>query len=495
MKTEKPDGSSRGSLAGMLLLIGCALVFVHAGTGLAETAAARPPSRPAERGGPPCVSGVAGRPMSERAQKQLLAAIEAIDGDRLDEALERLDRISSRGLGPFGQGLAFQLRAGIAANRGDIEGAARFMQQSIDSGGYCGERLEAARLQLAQLQMALERWDDSIALLESVVESSAVPNAEAWYRIALAQYRAGRLESALAAAEKAIALVGGEAKEPWQLLLLQIHWDRKALDACLPILRELALAHPKRDYWMRLGFVLYELGRPEEALVALQLGDLANLLDAKDDQLRLVQLEMFEDIPARAAERLQKAIESGAVPADQKSLEVLSNTWLAARDRERAIDPLLRAAELAPDGRDWLRAAQIRAQLDDWVGAESATKEALEKGSLEDPGMAYLLLGMAHFNQKQFDAARIAFEKALPFEKARAFATTWLAAIRGASPSAPVAAPPADRGGRDESDSSAPPSPHASSYAPVPDQGVATGSSTISTSTPNHFGAFGRSSV
>lgn len=442
MRRMSTNGWRRGSVPGMLLALSLLLVLLPAASALAETPGARPTNGAPARRSAPCVSGATGKPMSARAQKQILAAIEALDQDRLDEAIERLDRISAHGLGPFGQGLAFQMRAGIAANRGDIEGAARFMQQSVDSGGYCGERLEAARLQLAQLDMALERWDDAIALLHGVVEASATPNAEAWYRIGLAQYRASRLEPALAAAQKAIELGGSEPKEPWQLLLLQIHWDRKALDACVPILRELAISHPKRDYWMRLGFVLYELDRPDEALVALQLGDRANLLDPKDDQLRLVQLEMGEDIPVRAAERLQKAIESGAVPADQKSLEVLSNTWLAARDRERAIEPLLRAAALAPDGRDWLRVAQIRAQLDDWAGVESATNEALEKGSLEDPGMAYLLLGMAHFNQKQLDAARVAFEKALPFEKARAFATTWLAAIREATPPAPVAAPP-----------------------------------------------------
>lgn len=455
MESAATNGWSRGSGPGILLAVAFLVVLLGARSGQAEGATA-PSGGAAGRRASACVSGSTGKPMSERVQKQLLTAIAALDQNRLDEATGRLDRISKRGLGPFGLGLAFQMRAGIAANRGDIEGAARFMQQSVDSGGFCGERLDAARLQLAQLDMALERWDDAIALLERVIATSPTPNPEAWYRIGLAQYRVGRLEPALAAAQKAVDLGGGEPKEPWQLLLLQIHWDRKELDACVPILRQLAIAHPKRDYWMRLGFVLYELGKPEEALVALQLGDRANLFDPKDDQLRLAQLEMGEDIPVRAAERLQQAIARGAVPTDQKTLEILSNTWLAARDRERAIEPLLRAAALAADGRDWLRVAQIRAQLDDWAGVETATNAALEKGSLEDPGMAYLLLGMAHFNQKQLDAARIAFEKALPYEKSRAFATTWLAAIREASPPAPGAPSSSDReSGSDARDAAA----------------------------------------
>ena len=63
----------------------------------------------------------------------------------------------------------------------------------------------------------------AIARLEGVIADSATPSAEVWYRIGLAQYRAGRLEPALAAARKAIERGGSEPKEPWQLLLLQIH--------------------------------------------------------------------------------------------------------------------------------------------------------------------------------------------------------------------------------------------------------------------------------
>jgi len=388
-----------------------------------------------------CQSGALGKPMSERAQKQLLKAIDAMDGDRLDEALAILDRISTRGLGNFGMGLAYQMRAGIAASRDDLEGAATYMQKSVDSGGFCGERLEGARLQLGQLLMAVERWDDAIAQLQEVIASSPTPNGEAYYRIGLAQYRAERLADALASAEKAVSLAGSEVKEPWLLLLLQIHWDREEFEASVPILRQLVVSHPKRDYWLRLGFALFELKRPEEALVAMQLGDRAGQLEDENDQLRLVQLEFSEDLPIRAAQRLEQAIEKGIIPRDQKSLEILSNTWLAARDRKRSIGPLEQAADMSKDGRNWLRVAQIRAQLDDWKEVARAVDHALGKGSLEEPGMAYLLLGMAHYNMKDLESARTAFTKAQAHEKTQQFATTWLAAINEQSPPTDLAGP------------------------------------------------------
>ena len=411
----------------------CALVSV-----LAVAATAAPRKAASRKGGAAgeaaeCPSGSVGKPMTDRAQKQVLAAIEAMEGEKLDEALKILDRIPKHGLGPFGLGLTFQMRAGIAASRDDLEGAARFMTESVASGGFCGERLESARLQLGQILTALERWELAIEQLELVIASSPKPNGEAYYRIGLALYQADRVKEALVAAEKAVEIGGEEAREPWRVLLLQIHWDREEFEKCIPILRRIVIENPSRDYWLRLGYALFELDRQGEALVAMQVADRAGFLEDENDQLRLVQMEFAEEIPLRAAKRLEQAIEKGLVKPDQKTLEFLSNTWLAARDRERSIEPLERAAAMSPDGRNWLRVAQIRAQLDDWKEVSRTVTNAIDKGSLEDPGLAYLLLGMAHFNLKEFAPASAAFTRALDFEKTRNFANNWLAATAEAT--------------------------------------------------------------
>lgn len=380
-------------------------------------------------------SGSVGKPMTANAQKHVLEAMAAMDANDLGRALTILDRISKYSLHPFGIAVRAQMRAGIAAARDDLEGAEKYMRESIGARGFCGDRLAAAQLQLAQIQMAREHWDDAIDLLDRLVASSAAADGETYYRLGLARYRAGRMDEALAATQKAIDLGGDQAKEIWWQLLIQIHWDRKEYDACIPILQRLIVEKPKRDYWLRLGFALYETGRTAEALVALQLGDLAGVLDQKDDQLRLVQMEFAEGLPSRAAERLAKAIDDGRVQADQKTLEVLSNAWLAARDRDRSIGSLTRAADLASDGRDWLRVAQIRAQQDDWKEVGQAASRALDKGGLDNEGLAWLLLGMARFNSKDPVAARAAFVHAQAFEQTRRFATTWLGALDEASAS------------------------------------------------------------
>ncbi len=413
------------------LLGTCAVVSMLA---VAATAAPRESdAEKAEKQDAECPSGSVGKPMTERAQKQLLKAIEAMEAEQLDEAVRILERIPKHGLGPFGLGLTLQMRAGIAASKDDLEGAARFMTESVNSGGFCGDRLESARLQLGQLLTALERWDAAIEQLELVIANSDEPNGEAYYRIGLALYQAKRVEEALAAAQKAVEIGGANAREPWWLLLLQIHWDREEFAECLPILRRLVIDSPKRDYWLRLGYAYFELDRTQEALVAMQVADRAGFLEDETDQLRLIQMEFAEEIPLRAAKRLETAIEKGLIKADQKTLEILSNTWLAARDREKSIEPLEKAAAMSPDGRNWLRIAQIRAQLDDWKEVARTSKNAIDKGSLEDPGLAYLLLGMAHFNMKELEPARAAFTRALDYEKTRSFANNWLAATAEAA--------------------------------------------------------------
>jgi hypothetical protein len=57
--------------------------------------------------------------------------------------------------------------------------------------------------------------------------------------------------------------------------------------------------------------------------------------------------------------------------------------------------------------------------------AVAALQKGLAKGGLDDPGNAYLLVGIAHSTEKRFGPAREAFAKAGNYEKSRTAAAQW----------------------------------------------------------------------
>ena len=100
--------------------------------------------------------------------------------------------------------------------------------------------------------------------------------------------------------------------------------------------------------------------------------------------------------------------------------------WLLAYEYRRALDPLARAASLTPDGKLYVRLATLQAQLEEWSGVVDSIRLAFDKGELERPGQAQLLLGIALYSQGKPAEARPWFERAATSSDARKEASAWL---------------------------------------------------------------------
>jgi tetratricopeptide (TPR) repeat protein len=123
-------------------------------------------------------------------------------------------------------------------------------------------------------------------------------------------------------------------------------------------------------------------------------------------------------------------MEKKIVTLDDKLYEKLANCWIAAGEYEKAIPPLTKAAEMAPSGDAFIRLGEVQVQREDWPAAIAAVQRGVDKGQLKDPGNAQLMLGIAHYSQKEFAAARPFFERARQSDKHRQIADSYLQAIK-----------------------------------------------------------------
>ena len=150
------------------------------------------------------------------------------------------------------------------------------------------------------------------------------------------------------------------------------------------------------------------------------------LLTEDSEVRRLAELLLYLELPYRAADVMMTGLDGSLVDEDSEYFELLSNSWIMAREYDKAVSPLVRAAELAEGGRIYQRLAEVHIQRERWQEAAQALGLALEKGKLPNPGQATLLMGIVLYSQEKPVEALVWFDKAKAFAESEKEANVWI---------------------------------------------------------------------
>jgi tetratricopeptide (TPR) repeat protein len=281
------------------------------------------------------------------------------------------------------------------------------------------------RFSIAQIYASMDEWQRVEDELREWFQYVEEPNGVAYYLLAISHYRRGQFDEALPPALKALE-IANEPNESWLQLVAALYLQEEDFDSAVPVLEELLIRFPNKRYWVQLSLIYGARGDYQHALELQQLAYAQGLLTQGDELRRLARTYLFHQLPHSAAQVLERGVEEGRIEPDREVLELIGNSWIAAREYEKAIEPLQQAAELAEDGRLYLRLGQVRVQREDWKEATGLIQKALRKGGLEDPGKAHLLLGISYYGDDHRESARTAFRQARKHESTRADATAWL---------------------------------------------------------------------
>lgn len=377
--------------------------------------------------------GLGSHEIDERTNKRLNAARQAFAAQDYDGAEAALGRLRERSLNPLERQQAFELRGYIAGGRGDNAAARQHFESAIAQGTMTPSERADARFLIARLYLGDEMWAEAIEHLNTWFEIAIDPNAVAYYLLALAHYQDRDIDAALEPAQQAVDLTD-QPQESWLQLLLALRLSRKEYEASVPLLEALVQRYPKKSYWVSLSTVHGALGDYPEALVPLQLAYSQGYLTEGDELRRLAQLLLFLGLPYRAAKVVEDSLEQARIEADADTYELLGNSWIAAREFERTVAPLTRAAELSEDGDLFVRLAQVHIQREKWAAAALVLRRAIELGDLQKPGDAKLLMGIAVYNSKRPKQAHTWFTRAREHEETRTEADQWLLHIAREQP-------------------------------------------------------------
>lgn len=371
--------------------------------------------------------------MSQQVYEKLTEAQEMMEAEDLVGAQRRLDELKNDAkLSPYEKAQTWNLQAYLYYEKEDYPGALRAYQQLLAQPEVPEALQLSTFMTMAQLQFITEDYDAALATVRRLMALVPEPSADVIMLEGQIYYQMGRYKDALGPLRRAVDMYrekGLTPKENWLLLLHSCYLELEDYDNLFSVLKELIKYYPKDTYILTLAGVYSERGETKKQLALTEVLYEKGLLDPKRHASNLANLYLLHNLPYKAAQVLEKEMAADNVEADARNLRLLSQAWYQAREDEKSIPPLRRAADLSEDGELYVRLAQSHMNLDQWGDAENAIQNALRVGSLKRSDQAYIMLGMTQFNQKKLKAARTAFERARRDERSRRTAEQWIAYV------------------------------------------------------------------
>ena len=364
-------------------------------------------------------------PMDQRIGRYLGAAAEATDEGDTAKANELMAKLDPKRLNPRERAQLYRLWAYVSYTSGDTDGAIENFRKVLEQEIIPVPDEARIRFNIAQLYAGQQKWRETIAAIEEWEPWTDEEDPLAYYLKAIAYFQLDEMDESIPNAVKAIELSPGP-KEGWLQLLAALYVQEEDYVNATPVLEELVTRFPKKLYWVQLSLIYGARENYRHSLSVQQVAYLQDLLTEDAELRRLARSYLFGNLPYQAAKVLDKGLQEEVIEPDAAAYELLANSWIAAREYDRSLPPLRRAADLSKGGKLFVRLGQVHLQREEWKEAASMLEKAVAKGDLDNPGNALLLLGISHYNAERVGTARTYFVKARQHEKTRPEAERWL---------------------------------------------------------------------
>jgi hypothetical protein len=327
---------------------------------------------------------------------------------QLQPSLQKLnDLLAARpNMKAYDKSTTYQMRGSIKVQLDDYQGALRDFQSALDAGGLPPNQNNQLRYFIAQIQFQLENYQAAIQGLNAWIAAAraeGVPvDANAYYLLAAAytQITPPNWRAASGPAEQAIAARTEPKKSDHDLLNL-IYSELGENSKRGPLLEKMINLWPgERSYWVQLSGFYSQTGKDQDAFSVLEVAYRAGLLTRESELITLVNYYSFFDNPFRGARLMEREMEAGRIARNVKNLTLLSQLWSQAREHKRAIPVLQSAAQSSGDGELFYRLGQVLLADEQYVAADRALTQAINKGGMnaQRTGDAWLLIGTARFS-------------------------------------------------------------------------------------------------
>ena len=301
---------------------------------------------------------------------------------------------------------------------------------------------QATLFSLAQLHMMRGNYDKAIVKIEQweAIQKNLYPSTDIPAKNLVLKAQAMYQKQDYAAASKYINAavlqvetnnLGFQVDEQWYVLQRAIYFELKQPENVKNVLLKLVKKFEAPKYWIQLAGMYGELEQEQKQLAVMEIAEQKSFIATGSDMFNLAQLYYYHQMPYKAAAIMQKAMDVGKLPEDERNLTFLAQSWNFAKETEKAIPVMLAAAELSDSGELYAQLGQMYLNMDKWKQAVAASQQALEKGGLRNEGMSHLVIGLAQFNVGEYNEALNQLAKAQEYDGSRGMAQQWSKFVEG----------------------------------------------------------------
>ena len=350
---------------------------------------------------------------SKPAEIYLKAETEYLQNKNNAEASRLLQQLRAiPDLNCYERNAATQLSAGINIAMGRYEDAVRDLE-SVLRAGVAPEQRKTLTYNIHQLYLQAENMPKARDSFNQWVQLGGRPSRDDNWRMAILNEKLGDQRTSVTFAEKVLAADGRNAKREVYDFLIYLYDKTGQLGKQAQLLETLLARDPTdRRLWDVIAGNYFKSKDERKAFEVYKAMYHAGLLTQESELMRVVNFYNSFNAPYQAAKILEKEINRGKIQSNLKNLELLVNLYQVAREHEKAI-PVIEKAAAAGGGAPMLeRLGRSHADLQQWGKAEDALTRAINMGGTKDTGLAWVLIGQSRYEKKDRAGAREAFKKA-----------------------------------------------------------------------------------
>jgi Flp pilus assembly protein TadD len=365
--------------------------------------------------------------------KKVGRAFEAYSADDIDGAITiLLDIKTSKS---YDRAYLDRFIANMYATKGgdaNIKQAVKYLKSSIEPDvlNY-KEHADSIKL-LADLEMQEKAYADALKHYKQWMDFTLEEDANTYVKIAQANYELKTLDKMIAPADKAIALYNKEGKpnqNPY-ILKLTSYYERKQYKNAVDVLETVIQIFPEnKQWWTQLGMFYMLVEDYTKALATLDMAYKQGFLEKESEIKTLANLYATNNVPYKSGKLLEKYIDNGLIPRDEKSIATMANAFHAAQEIKAAAKYFGEAAKLSNDPKHYRKQGVLLQQAEQYKAAIGPLKKAIELG-ISNEGRVYMTIAESYFYQEDYKQAYVYIKKAMEDPKSKKAARSWASYIK-----------------------------------------------------------------
>ena len=211
-------------------------------------------------------------------------------------------------------------------------------------------------------------------------------------------------------------------------LLAAAYIETKAYSKAAAVYEKIVARLPdEKQHWLQLVSIYHSANQYNKALSVSELAYKKGVFKDEAQIRNLSNFYLYNNIPLKAAELLEKEMKLGNISRTQENIELLANSWILAQEEKKAIDVLDEFLSQNSNADLQFRLGQLYYEVNDWKNAITTLQSFKEVNTgHKDFPKALMLLGISAYEMDDFRLSKNAFSLAVRHKESRSDAQKWL---------------------------------------------------------------------